>query len=244
MTGVELKRSILKYAIQGKLVEQMEDEGTAEKLYQQIISEKQKLIKEGKIKKSKLLPEINEDEVPFEIPDTWKWVRLGEFSQINGGYAFKSYNFKKNGVRVIRISDFSSEGISNKNIVRHNYDKGLEKYIVEENNILLCMTGGTVGKSYFIEKIEEPLVTNQRVATIKISHILNSSYINYVILSEHIQNEIIISANSTNDNISMELIKNFLIPLPPLREQERIVEEVDKLRLLTDKLKKEIEVAY
>ena len=80
MTSQELKNSILQLAIQGRLVEQRPEEGTAEELYRQIQQEKAALVKAGKIKKEKPLPEITEDEVPFEIPETWKWVRLGDCS--------------------------------------------------------------------------------------------------------------------------------------------------------------------
>jgi len=85
MTPQELKNSILQLAIQGKLVEQRPEEGTGEELYQQIQAEKQRLIKEGKLKKEKPLPEITEDEKPFDIPESWKWVRLGEISQLLDG---------------------------------------------------------------------------------------------------------------------------------------------------------------
>lgn len=77
MTPEQLKASILQYAIQGKLVEQRPEEGTGEELYQQIQAEKQRLIKDGKLKKEKPLPQIAEDEIPFDIPDSWKWCRLG-----------------------------------------------------------------------------------------------------------------------------------------------------------------------
>ena len=77
MTPEQLKASILQYAIQGKLVEQRPEEGTGEELYRQIQAEKQRLIKEGKIKKEKALPEIAEDEIPFDLPDSWKWAKLG-----------------------------------------------------------------------------------------------------------------------------------------------------------------------
>ena len=82
MTPQELKSSILQLAIQGKLVEQRPEEGTGEELYQQIQAEKKRLIQEGKIKKEKPLPEIAEDEVPFEIPESWKWVRLESLSTV------------------------------------------------------------------------------------------------------------------------------------------------------------------
>ena len=81
----DMKKSLLQYAIQGKLVEQRSEEGSAEKLYHQIQQEKQRLIAEGKIKKEKNLPEITEDEKPFDIPETWKWVRLGEMGQWMAG---------------------------------------------------------------------------------------------------------------------------------------------------------------
>ena len=76
MTPQELKASILQLAIQGKLVPQLPKEGIGEELYQQIQAEKQRLIKAGKIKKEKPLPEITEDEIPFDLPESWKWVRL------------------------------------------------------------------------------------------------------------------------------------------------------------------------
>lgn len=82
MTPQELKNSILQLAIQGKLVEQRPEEGTAEELYRQIQEEKKRLIKEGKTKKVKPLPEITEDEKPFDIPESWKWIRLDRISSL------------------------------------------------------------------------------------------------------------------------------------------------------------------
>ncbi len=81
MTPQELRNSILQLAIQGKLVEQRPEEGTAEELYRQIQAEKQALIKAGKIKKEKPLPEIGAEEMPFDIPESWKWVRLKDIAQ-------------------------------------------------------------------------------------------------------------------------------------------------------------------
>ena len=228
MTPQELKNSILQQAIQGKLVEQRPEEGTAEELFQQIQKEKQRLIADGKIKKEKPLPEITEEEKPFEIPESWKWVRLGEIANITGGYAFKSTSFCDNGIRVIRISDFNENGFVNSKIVRHVFDDSLTPFIIEEKNILLCMTGGTVGKSYFVKNLTERMMTNQRVATIKIL-VSIEEYINFVILSPIVQKIIRASKNSTNDNISMETINSFPVPLPPLAEQKRIVAKIEEL---------------
>ena len=229
MKAQDLKNSILQLAIQGKLVEQREEEGTAKELIEQIKAEKEKLIKEKNIKKEKPLPAITEDEIPFDIPGSWEWVKLEQLATITGGYAFKSTNYTEKGVRVIRISDFNERGFVDNKIVRHPYDDSLEMFLLEKNNILLCMTGGTVGKSLFVKEVDEPMMTNQRVATIKISRSLLPEYINYIILSSIIQNIIRISKNSTNDNISMDTIKRFPIPLPPLAEQKRIVAKIEEL---------------
>ncbi len=96
MTPQELKNSILQLAIQGKLVEQRPEEGTARELFVQIQAEKQRLIEAGKIKKEKPLPEITEDEKPFDIPEGWMWCRLGDIFQHNTGKALNSTN--RNGI--------------------------------------------------------------------------------------------------------------------------------------------------
>lgn len=228
MTPQELKNSILQLAIQGKLVEQRPEEGTAEELFAQIQKEKQKLIAEKKIKKEKPVPEITDDEKPFNIPESWKWVRLREVANVTGGYAFKSTSFCDKGYRVIRISDFNEKGFINSKIVRHPFDESLTPFLLQEKNIMLCMTGGTVGKSYFVSSLDEPMLTNQRVATIKII-IAIEEYINFVILSPIVQKIIKKSKNSTNDNISMDTINSFPIPLPPLAEQKRIVAKIEEL---------------
>ena len=161
--------------------------------------------------------------MPFDIPDSWEWCKLKDVAFVNGGFAFKSTDFINKGTRVIRISDFNENGFINTKIVRHKYDDSLESFLLQKKNILLCMTGGTVGKSYFVTTLDEPVITNQRVATIKIFGALEE-YVNLVILSPITQKLINNKKNSTNDNISIDTINNFIIPLPPLKEQERIVE--------------------
>ncbi len=228
----QMKKSILQQAIQGKLVEQDPNDEPATVLLERIKAEKAALVKAGKIKRDKPLPPITDDEIPFDIPDSWTWVRLGDIAIVNGGFAFKSSQYKSKGVRVVRISDFDEDGFKNNKIVRYEYNNTLEQYLIEANNIIMAMTGGTVGKSYFVVETKEPMVSNQRVATIKINSNSYPKYVNYVILAPIIQKLIQISKNSTNDNISMDLINNFILPLPPLAEQKRIVAKIEELMLL------------
>ena len=239
-----VKKSILQEAIQGKLVQQIEEEGSAQELLEQIKEEKRKLVKEGKLKKSALNDSVifrGDDnkywekngkdvvcidaEIPFEVPSSWIWCRMGDCVSIIGGYAFKSYDLKSSlGIRVIRISDISEKGLVNKNIVKYNGNEDLTQYLIKRNDILIAMTGGTVGKSLLLtEKLSEPLLLNQRVAIIR-NNWINVEYLNVFLHSPYIKQIIDKKKNSTNDNISMSDLNGFLIPLPPLKEQYRIVE--------------------
>ena len=252
MKAEQLRKSILQLAIQGKLVKQDPNDEPASVLLERIRVEKQRLIKEGKIKKDKgdsiifkgddncyyekIGAEVKniDDEIPFEIPDTWSFTRFSSIIHINGGYAFKSENYigKENGVRVLRISDFNEDGFNQKRPVYHKYTIELKSFELEVNDIIMCMTGGTVGKSYFVEELPEPMLVNQRVADIKINDKLNKKYCYYFILSPYIQKIIDESKNSTNDNISVALINSFIIPVPPIAEQERIVKEIERFEPL------------
>lgn len=164
-------------------------------------------------------------EIPFEVPSSWIWCRMGDCVSIIGGYAFKSYDLKSSlGIRVIRISDISEKGLVNKNIVKYNGNEDLTQYLIKRNDILIAMTGGTVGKSLLLtEKLYEPLLLNQRVAIIR-NIWINVEYLNAFLHSPYIKQIIDKKKNSTNDNISMSDLNCFLIPLPPLKEQYRIVE--------------------
>lgn len=174
------------------------------------------------------------EDLPFDIPDNWTWIRLNNTAILNGGYAFKSEKFNNDGVRIIRISDFNENGILNKDIKRYPYSTDLDQYKIINNDILLCMTGGTVGKSVYINKITEDSYINQRVALIRIYRIL-AQYFYIYLLSPNTIDFIKRNKTSTNDNISMKLIEDFLIPLPPLEEQQRIVDKINSFEPLLEK---------
>jgi len=236
----ELKKAILQLAVMGKLVKQDPKDQPASELLKEIEAEKKRLVREGKIRNQEALPPIAEDKLSFELPPGWVGVRLGNISLINGGFAFKSSQYVQDGVRVIRISDFDEKGFKNERVVRYTFSELLSDYLVEENNILMAMTGGTVGKSYLVRVLPEKMVVNQRVATMKLLKHIAPEYINALIQTSLIQNVIQNAKNSTNDNISMGDIKNFFVPLPPLAEQNKIVAKIDELMSLCNTLAMQI----
>ena len=225
----KLRGLIFDLAVRGKLVPQDLDDEPASKLIERVVTRK--------------FSEITENEKIFTLPLGWSWIKLEDIAEINGGFAFKSSDYTSDGIRVIRISDFNEMGFKSDKVVRYPYSLDLERYRLEENNILMAMTGGTVGKSLLVQALPEPMIVNQRVATIKLIQGINSTYINSLIRSELIQSVINEAKNSTNDNISMKSIKNFLIPLPPFAEQKRIVAKVDELMLLCDQLEQQTEAS-
>ena len=249
MNGKQLKNSILQWAIQGRLVPQDPNDEPASVLLERIRAEKARLVKEGKIKKDKNESiifrgddnshyekivatgevECIDEEIPFDIPKGWEWTRLGNIAELIGGYAFKSESLKgRSGTRVIRISDISESGFVNKNIVRYCGASVSDSFKIQNGDILIAMTGGTVGKSMYITNTPETLLLNQRVAAIRCSY-LNTDYLDVVIKSPLVQGVVNDKKNSTNDNISMVDIYNFLIPVPPYQQQFRIILQYQKL---------------
>lgn len=206
MTTEQLRNSILQEAISGRLVPQdPNDEPMV------------------------ILSSVPEDDIPFEIPSSWRWVFLKDCAAIIGGYAFPSASIKgEKGVRVIRISDISEKGFVNKSVVRYNGHENLDKFKIIPQDILIAMTGGTVGKSLFVQQMGEDMLLNQRVAIIR-NNGQFAPYIDIVVKSPHIKSFINDKKNSTNDNISMGDINSFLVPLPPLAEQKRIVAKLEEL---------------
>ena len=176
----------------------------------------------------------------FEIPESWKWVKLGNVSKINGGYSFKSENYTENGTRVIRISDFNENGFVNSKIVRYPYTEAMEPYCLEKENILMALTGGTVGKSLFVTDVPEKMAVNQRVATIKLIIII-PKYADALLKSKMAQKRIQDAKHSSNDNISLPDLLNMPFPLPPLKEQDEIVTKAETLLAKVTELENQIQ---
>ena len=236
----DMKKSILQLAIQGKLVEQCPDEGTAEELYQQIQVEKQQLIKAGKVKKEKPLPEITEDETPFDIPGSWKWVRVGNVcTNIQYGSSQKSSAVGK--MAVLRMGNIQNGKIVLDKLVYTSDDQEIEKYPLQYNDLLFNRTNSKdlVGKTA-IYKSEIPAIYAGYLVRIT-PVLMDSDYLNYIMQSQfywsYCQN--VRSDAIGQSNINAEKLKRFVFPLPPLAEQKRIVAKLEELLPLCERLKQD-----
>lgn len=236
MTPEQLKASILQYAIQGELVEQRPEEGTGEELYRQIQAEKQRLIQEKKIKKEKPLAEISEDEIPFDIPESWKWVRWGNLSfSIQYGYNAPA---KKSGrIKMVRISDIQEGKVVWDTVPFCDIkEEEIPTYLLSINDILFARTGGTVGKSYIVKEIPEEAIYAGYLIRTRYSDMLCPEYLYYFMQTHlywtQLRNGTIATAQP---NCNGQTLSKMILPLPPLAEQKRIVAKIEELLPLVDR---------
>lgn len=233
-----MKKSILQYAIQGKLVEQRIEEGNAEELFKQIQEEKQQLIKEGKIKKEKALPEITDDEIPFDIPENWKWVRWGDLSE-SIQYGYNASAKEKGRIKMVRISDIQNNNVLWDTVPYCDINENeIETYLLKENDILFARTGGTVGKSFLVKSIKEDAIYAGYLIRTRYSKKLIPEYMKYFMETnlywKQLRNGTIATAQP---NCNGKTLSKMILPLPPLEEQKRIVEKIEQLLPLCEKLK-------
>ena len=233
MTPQELKYGILQLAMQGKLVAQHPDEGTGAHFLLKIQAEKQTLIKAGKIKKEKPLPQIAEDELPFDIPESWTWCRLAEMGQLKNGYSFKSTEYVPDGIQVVRISDLGEDYVDLTNAVFYPMREDLAPYIIENNSFLICMTG-SIGKMAWVQD-NKIRYLNQRVGMFVPLPSCCHAYLWHFLHSAHVLYGWIRAKTSTNGNIKSSDITDLLVPLPPLAEQKRIVAKLEEILPLIDR---------
>ena len=242
----DMRKSVLQLAIQGKLVEQRPEEGTAEELYKKIQAEKQKLIKAGKIKKEKPLPGITEDEIPFEIPSSWLWIRIGDIaSLVTKGTTPRGGNvcYSDSGVGFLRAENVAGYDRLDKTNLKYvdqkTHTNYLKRSIIEENDVLITIAG-TLGRTAIARRLDLPLNANQAVSIIRIA-VLNSIHLLYIIyaLNAHAtQKRLVIQRKITAiPNLTLEIIENCIIPLPPLAEQKRIVAKIEEILPLCEKLR-------
>lgn len=233
----DLQKSLLQLAIQGKLVEQRPEEGTGEELYQQIQHEKQALIKAGKLKKEKSLPEVAEDEIPFDIPESWKWVRWGDLSE-SIQYGFNAPAQESGRIRMVRISDIQDGSVQWNTVPYCEIDeKEIGTYLLKQNDILFARTGGTVGKSYLVREVPEEAIYAGYLIRTRYSSLLCPEYMKHFMGSQLYWNQLRNGTIATaQPNCNGKTLSKMILPLPPLSEQKRIVAKLEELLPLCEKL--------
>ena len=228
MTPQELRSSILQLAIQGRLVEQRPEEGTAEELYRQIQTEKQALIIEKKKKKEKPLPEIAEDEIPFDIPDSWKWVRLGEIFKVTMGQSPQgtSVSENDNGMEFHQGKIYFGEDYL---LPSNQYTDEVTK-IADVGSVLLCVRA-PVG---IVNISKREICIGRGLCAIKAISKISERFILFFLRAFQ-QSFIKQSTGTTFKAITNNVVINQLFPLPPLAEQKRIVAKIEELLPLVDR---------
>lgn len=249
----QFRQSVFQEAVQGKLVPQDPKAEPASLLLEDIKTEKERLISEGKIKREKLLPEITGDEIPYDLPNGWQWVRLGNITRFLGGYAFKSDTYiEDSNNQVVRLGNVKNDClILNANPV-YIPDEIAEQscdYEIKVNDILITMTGTRGKRDYFYtckvcgdSIVDRRLYLNQRVGCLRSYPQVNIDLLtiflkSYIILDSIFETE---TGTANQGNIGSTAIAQLLFPLPPREEQERIVTKVKQAMDLCEELEENI----
>ncbi len=231
----EMRTSLLQAAMQGKLTKQLPEDGDAEDLLEQIKAEKEKLVAEGKIKKQKALAPITDDEIPFSIPENWKWARLADLFQFINGDRGKNYPSKNKLHASGEIPFISAINMQNGTIREDNllyadrptYDK-LGSGKLNKDDFVICIRG-SLGK-YCKYPYELGAIASSLIIARKYSSYILDDYIEAYLQSPLLVNEIHNKDNGTaQPNLSAADFIHFLTPVPPLAEQKRIAERLDAL---------------
>ena len=239
-----LKKSILQEAVQGKLVPQDPSDEPAEALLERIRAEKQRLIKEGKIKKDKHesvifrrdnshyekldgVERCIDDELPFEIPETWAWVRWGSIAE-SIQYGYNAPAKQEGRIRMVRISDIHENTVAWSSVPFCDIDDSdIPTYLLQPNDILFARTGGTVGKSFLVIEVPcESIYAGYLIRT-RYSSLLCPHYLKYFMESPLYWQQLKSGTTATaQPNCNGQTLAKMLLPLPPANEQWRIVENL------------------
>ena len=244
----KLEKTILQEAIKGKLVPQLAEEGTAQELLEQIKTEKQELVKAGKLKKSSLNDSVifrgddNKyyeligkkcwditEQIPFEIPSNWEWCRVRNVSNSYIGLTYKPTDIDEKGTIVLRSCNIRNGKLVLDDIVRVSSSIS-EKLLIEENDIIICARNGSkrlVGKSALIRNLTEPMTFGAFMAICKTPI--------YEYMFAYLQSDLFfgqlrdVSNTTTINQLTQNKFNDFLIPIPPVKEQERIAFKISQL---------------
>ena len=249
MDTKKLRQKILDLAIHGKLVPQDPSDEPASVLLERIKTEKERLIKEGKIKKNKKSTKASDtphyENVPFEIPDNWEWCKLGDIVDFQGGYAYKSNTYvNQSDWQVIRIGNVKNDNLvldTQPVFVEEVIGRETKKYLLQKDDILFTMTGTKGKRDYFysvkVPSVQNKLLLNQRVGCLRrFSSEVNIDFLCFALKGEYVLDAIFSTetGNVSQGNIGSENTLNLNIAIPPLAEQRRIVSEIERWFSLID----------
>jgi len=245
MDTKKLRQKILDLAIRGKLVPQDPNDEPASVLLERIRAEKERLIKEGKIKRSKKSTSDTphyENEVPFEVPKSWEWTTIGEIaSSILYGVSESAKEIGQ--YKLLRITDIQNNKVNWETVPFTDYDKNkAPAYLLTDGDIVFARTGATVGKSYLVEGLKDSAIYASYLIRVQTSSVILPAYIKFFFESGFYWEQI--SLNSVGigqPNVNGTTLAALTIPIPPYREQLRIVEEAKKWLMVIDGLDVEIE---
>ena len=249
-----LKKSILQEAVQGKLVPQDPSDEPAEALLERIRAEKQRLIKEGKIKKDKHesvifrrdnshyekldgMERCIDDELPFEIPESWAWVRWGAIAE-SIQYGYNAPAKQEGRIRMVRISDIHENTVAWSSVPFCDIDDSdIPTYLLQANDILFARTGGTVGKSFLVSEVPcESIYAGYLIRT-RYSSLLCPQYLKYFMESPLYWQQLKSGTTATaQPNCNGQTLAKMLLPLPPANEQLRIVDNLARTFAIIERM--------
>lgn len=238
----KLRKSILQQAIQGKLTECDRADEPASELLKRIHTEKERLIKEGKIKKEKPLPPITEEEMPFEIPENWEWVCLDEIAQIKSSKRVFEKDYVPKGIPFFRSKEIGDlqrgEEIHTQLFISQDHYENLKKAVgVPAVGDILLTSVGTIGNTWICDG-REFYYKDGNITQICYNGYFVPQYIELFIHSALFEQQARSTvAGTAYSALTIIKLKQIILPLPPLAEQQRIVDRVNELLAVCDELK-------
>lgn len=241
----KLRELILELAVRGKLVPQDPNDEPASVLLERIAAEKAKLLKDGKVRKTKNPPAIEVRNIPYALPKGWEWRPLRDVTSASTGFAFKTSQYQENGTFVLRVTNINADGSINKNDNKYispiSASEEFSKYQLAKDDILLVMVGGSLGKLGRVTQDVLPAVLNQNMW--KLDR-FGAMPVEYLLCGlTHINSHQIQITASTHGHLAQGEYMDKLFPVSPLAEQHRIVAKVDELMALCDQLEQQTEAS-
>ncbi len=227
-----MKKSVLQYAMEGKLVEQREEEGTAKELLSAIKAEKARLVVEGKLKKEKPLPEIKAEEIPFEIPESWEWVRLTNICEaiVDCPHSTPTYLQEKTEFTGIDTNCIDANGriTGYRYVNQETYEKRIERLTPQGNDIVLTREG-SIGRAAILPHGKK-ICLGQRVMLLRPPKCIDTTLLQLFLMAPDTLQRLTAQQKGLGaKHINVSDICKLSLPLPPLAEQKRILAKIEEL---------------